>query len=208
MATSDRRSGRPPEAEREQRRTSALDAALAELTDRGYESMTMSAVAHRAGSSKESLYVWFGSKQGMVAELIERQSAATNAAVHAALDRDDVDPRTALTEIATKLLHLLLGETSVALNRAAMTSAELAAVLLEHGRHTTGPIIESYLARISAVASKPWPDPEEAFRLFYGLIVQDAQIRTLLGEAPPPQAERERRARAAVERLYALAEAR
>ena len=183
-----------------------MDAALAELVAAGYESMTMSAVARRAGSSKESLYVWFGSKRDLVAELIERQSAATNTAVRAALDRDDLDPRTALTEIATRLLHLLLGETSVALNRAAMTSPELAAVLLEHGRHTTGPIIESFLARVAATSSTPWPHPEEAFRLYYGLVVQDAQIRTLLGEAPPPVDEQERRARSAVEYFYAIVE--
>ena len=42
-------------------------------------------VAARAGSSKESLYVWFGSKEGLVAELIRRQSARTNTAVESAL---------------------------------------------------------------------------------------------------------------------------
>lgn len=43
-----RRRGRPPESERAQRRDEALDAALAEIRDVGYERVTMQAVARRA----------------------------------------------------------------------------------------------------------------------------------------------------------------
>jgi hypothetical protein len=48
-------------------------------------------------------------------------------------------------------------------------------------------------------------DPAEGFRLFYGLTIQDSQIRALLGEPPPNAAERSRMARSAVSRLIALA---
>lgn len=207
MVTTDgaRRPGRPPEAERAQRRSAALDAALAELCERGYESLTMAAVARRAGSSKESLYKWFGSKEDMVAELIRRQSAATNARVEAALRQEDVDPRDALTAIASNLLRLLVSDVSLALNRAAMASSDLAAVLLEHGRHTTGPIVERYLSHLAATGYLTIEDSAEAFGLFYGLAVQDTQIRALLGEAPPVGAELDGRARRAVNRFLVLA---
>lgn len=163
----------------------------------------MLGVARRAGSSKESLYAWFGNKQGMVAELIRRQSARTNTAVEAALAHDR-EPRDQLVAIATNLLDLLVGETSLALNRAATTSPELAAVLLRHGRHTTGPLIERYLATLAHAGVIDIDDPAEAFRLLYGLTIQDSQIRALLGETPPTRSERTRQATLAVDRFLTL----
>ena len=163
----------------------------------------MLAVARRAGSSKESLYAWFENKDGMVAELIRRQAARTNTAVAAALE-DDHEPREMLVAIATNLLDLLVGETSLALNRAAMSSPELAAVLRRDGRHTTGPLIERYLATLAKAHTIDMDDPAEAFCLLYGLVIQDTQIRALLGETPPTRAARARHATLAVDRFLAL----
>jgi AcrR family transcriptional regulator len=203
--TVERRRGRPPASEREQRRSEALAAALAEIQDHGFERLTMSAVAARAGSSKESLYTWFGSKQDMIAELIRAQSARTNAAVEAALTTRR-PAREVLTTIAEGLLTLLLGRTSLALNRAAMSSPALAAELLRHGRHTTGPLIERYLAELDRKGVITIASPADAFTLFYGLIIQDRQIRALLGETPPTSAQRRRAARAAVQHFLTLTE--
>ena len=61
----------------------------------------------------------------------------------------------------------------------------MAAILLQHGRHTTGPLIERYLARLHREGQMQMDDAAEAFRLFYGLTIQDSQIRALLGEPPP-----------------------
>jgi AcrR family transcriptional regulator len=199
-----RRRGRPPAAERARRRDAALDAALAEIRDLGFEQLTMSAVAARAGSSKESLYVWFDNKEGLVANLIRRQSARTNAAVEAALAAASRPPQEVLIGIATNLLNVLLSDTSLALNRAAMSSPALAAILLQHGRHTTGPLIERYLSQLHQDQVIQTGDAAEAFRLFYGLTIQDSQIRALLGERPPDAAERVRRAELAVSRFLSL----
>jgi AcrR family transcriptional regulator len=133
----------------------------------------MASVAERAGSSKETLYAWFGNKQGLFTALIQRQAEAANQAVAAALDhRGDADatqgssPAETLTRFAANLLLLLLGERSVAINRAAMAelgggtargTGELAAVLLAQGRHRTGPMAEAYLARWPTKAS--WTSP-------------------------------------------------
>jgi AcrR family transcriptional regulator len=197
------RRGRPPASERPLRRAAALDAARAELVESGYDAMTMQQVAQRAGSSKESLYKWFGSKQGLVAELIAEQSTSTNAAVKAALENDE-DSRTTLTLIATNLLELLVSPVSLALNRAAVTAPDVAADLLKLGRHTTGPLIETYLAKLHREGVLEVEHPAEAFRLLYGLVVQDTQIRALLGESPPSQAARNRQATTAVDRFWSL----
>jgi AcrR family transcriptional regulator len=199
-----RRRGRPPEAERGPRRDAALDAALREIADQGYERLTMSAVAARAGSSKESLYTWFGSKEGMVGALIRRQAAKTNAAVEAALGTDRA-PRDVLIGIAVNLLDVLLSDVSLALNRAAVSSPPLAAILLRHGRHTTGPLVERYLARLYRDGVLALDDAAEAFSMFYGLAIRDLQIRALLGEPVPNAAERSRVARAAVDHFLLIA---
>lgn len=199
------RRGRPPAAEREQRRAAALEAALAEIVEHGYAGLTMGGVAARAGSSKESLYIWFGSKPAMVAELIRRQSATTNEAVRRALaTADRTDPREMLVDVAGGLLALLTGPVSLALNRAAMSAPELAADLLLHGRHTTGPLVERYLAVLHGRGVVHAPDPAVAFGLLYGLVVQDWQIRALLGERPLSARRRIALVEAAVDRFLAL----
>ena len=206
------RRGRPPAGTSAAHRELVLDATFDLLVERGYQGTTMAAVAERAGSSKETLYAWFGSKQGLLAALLRRQAEAADQAVTAAFDGGPPaapDPAATLTAFATSLLRQLLGERSVALNRAAIadTGGELAAVLLAQGRHRTGPIVEAYLARLADGGQLRVDDPAEAFRLLFGLVVQDLQIRVLLGEPPPGPAALAALARVAVERFLALSAA-
>lgn len=181
------RRGRPRAGERAERRQRILDAALAELVERGFDQVTMLGVASRAGASKETLYNWFDSREGLFAALVIANADASVRAVERALDHD-APPEIVLTGFANGLLTLLTTEASIALNRAAMSSPDLAGVLLEHGRHRVGPIVEAYLARRADAGVLSIADPAEAFELLYGLIVRDTQIRVLLGESRPQAA--------------------
>jgi AcrR family transcriptional regulator len=197
------RRGRPRAGERAQRRDHVLDAALAELLERGYDAMTMQDVASRAGASKETLYAWFGSRTGLLQALIERSADNSAERVQAALD-DTADPQATLVGYATGLLMLLTGPGSVAINRAAMTSPDLAALLLRSGRHRIGPLVEQYLARLHDAGYLEIADPAAAFQLLYGLVIEDRQIRVLLGEAPPTPADAAAHAQTAVDRFLRL----
>ena len=197
------RRGRPRAGERAQRRDHVLDAALTELLERGYDAMTMQDVASRAGASKETLYAWFGSRTGLLQALIERSADTSAERVRAALD-DTEDPQATLVGYATGLLMLLTGPGSVAINRAAMTSPDLAALLLRSGRHRIGPLVEQYLARLHDAGYLEIPDPAAAFQLLYGLVIEDRQIRVLLGEAPPTVADAATHAETAVDRFLRL----
>ncbi|WP_410534713.1 TetR/AcrR family transcriptional regulator C-terminal domain-containing protein [Streptomyces sp. KL2] len=137
-------------------------------------------MAARADSSKESLYTWSGNRQGLLAALIERQAGSVDAAVVQAVDRPHDCARTTLAAIARNLLSLLVGDASTALNRAAMNSQELAALPLRHGRHTTGPLVASFLQRLADEGRLRIDGPENAFQLSYGPVVRDLQIRVLL----------------------------
>lgn len=194
------RRGRPRKEEQQQHRQRVIDAALAELVERGYERVTMLGIATRARASKETLYSWFGSREGLFAALIQDLADRTAERVQAALDGDN-DPIETLTVFATGLLTLLASEQSIALNRAAMNSPDLAEILLASGRHRVGPLVEQYVARLTDAGYFDITDPPEAFRLLYGLVIQDTQIRVLLGEPPPSKAVIATQAATAVDRF-------
>ncbi len=197
------RRGRPKIGEREQRRRRVLDAAFAELVEHGYEKTTMLGIAQRAGASKETLYSWFDNRDGLFSAMIEDNADHAATAIQAGLARD-AEPATTLTSFSVGLLTMLTGERSIALNRAAMSSPDLAAVLLASGRHRVGPLVERYLDRLNQSGFITIDDPAETFRLLYGLLLTDTQIRVLLGESPPTAAEVAERAAVAVDRFLLL----
>lgn len=201
--TTGSRRGRPRAGERAEREQRIVSAALAELIEHGYDQVTMSAIAARAGASKETLYNWFGSKEGLFAALIEANADQSARRVEDALDAD-ADARDTLVAYATGLLTLLTSAGSIALNRAAMSSPELAEVLLVNGRHRVGPLVETYLTRLDDAGVIAVDEPGTAFELLYGLVVRDAQIRVLLGEAPPSPAAVAERAATAVDQFLRL----
>mgnify|MGYP000745566191 CR=1 FL=1 len=113
---------------------------------------------------------------------------------------------TTLTAFGAGLLRLLTDPRSLALNRAAMTNPVLADELLTSGRHRVGPIVEQYLAAVSASGTLAVVDPSAAFETFYGLIIRDTQIRVLLGERGPSAAAIEDRAASGTDQFVALCE--
>jgi AcrR family transcriptional regulator len=80
---------RVPLQERSRRRVDAILDALALLLDeRGFEGVTTSAIAERAGIPIGSVYHFFPSKEGILAELASRKFQAVDAALAATLARD------------------------------------------------------------------------------------------------------------------------
>jgi hypothetical protein len=80
-----------------------------------------------------------------------------------------------------------------------MTAPDLARVLLEHGRFRTGALVERYLSGLMARGVIRTGDPAAVFRLLYGVIIEDRQIRALLGEPVPDDDVLAAHARRAVE---------
>lgn len=154
----------------------------------GYADATMQAVATEAHASKETLYSWFGDREALVTAVIRLNADESAISVTERLNQpvnNAHDARTTLVAYARGLLTLLCSPTSLALNRAAMTSTRLAAELLESGRHRVGPLVAAYLTQLHSAGYIVHSDGEEAFAVLFGLVVQDTQIRVLLGEAPP-----------------------
>lgn len=169
------------------------------LAERGYGGMSMLAVAKAAGASNETLYRWYGDKPGLVRAMI----AGNAAAVLARLEELAETPQPLAQELRTvgeALLDLLVGERSVALNRAAAADAsgDLGARLAEGGRETVMP-------RLAAMLARHRLQGEAAAEAFLALLLGDWPIRRVTAAMAMPDVEaREARIAAAVEQFTAL----
>jgi len=195
--------GRPKASEEGSKEATIIQAAFEELVEKGYEKTTMLAIAKRAGASKETLYNKFSNKEGLFTALIKFQAEKTVEGMTKALS-DTSDAKATLTTFAYNLLKLLLGEPSISLNRGAMSSPKLATLLLENGRYLAGPIAEDYLDKLANEGQLTIKDSGIAFQLLYGLVIQDLQIRVLLGETSPTDKVLKLHAQHAIENFWTL----
>jgi len=191
------------------RQQQVLTAALALLVE-GADRLTMTAVARRANCSKETLYKWFGDRDGLLTATVQWQAAKVRMPHVDRWHLDRAALRKSVEQFARDLLGTIVGEVSVTLNRLAISHAgaekpDLGSIVLENGplaiRRRLKPVLEAGRdARLLRFESS-----EEAYRTFFGLVVRDVQIRLLLGElmqVAPAQIERD--AQMATDRFFAL----
>jgi len=140
-------------------------------------------IARRASASKETLYAWFGDKRGLFEALIVRNARSVHAVLQHHLEGDE-DVERALIDFGQALLRLLLGDSAVAINRAAISEARsdpsLAQILSSAGREATLPIFIRYLERQRTCGTLRLESPSQAAEDFLGLLIGDTQIRRLL----------------------------
>ncbi len=192
---------------RDRRRDEILDAAVEVLAERGYRDASMLEIAKRASASKETLYAWFGDKQGLFEAVIRRNAETVQAVLQGHLE-SDAPPETALAEFGRALFALLLGDSAVAINRAAISEARaeprLAETLARAGRDATLPAFLRYLERQQEHGLLRLDmTAEEAAEVYLGLLLGDRQVRRLLGRIPAPS-KKEIEARAAAAATYFL----
>lgn len=171
------------------RQNAVLEEALRLLVDGGEKALTTSGVARAANCSKESLYKWFGDRDGLLSAMISYQASKVRTYERDGERLTSASLREHLALFGRDLLEVLAGDVSLALNRLAIgqTSREggkLGNLLLERGR---GQIDRRARALIDAgrrAGLLRFDDGEEAYRTLYGLIVSDLHVRLLLGERP------------------------
>jgi AcrR family transcriptional regulator len=169
-----------------ERQKDVLDAALALLVEAG-DTLTMTSVARRASCSKESLYKWFGDRDGLLTATVQWQASKVRA-VPVNPEAFDLASLTAgLQRFASDWLHVLCGTISVALNRVAVGHAgsdkhDLGVIVLENGPFAMARRLKPLLELGRDTALLRFDETDEAFRTFFGLVVRDVQIRLLLGD--------------------------
>lgn len=187
--------------EREKRIT---EAAYALLAENGYRATSMLNIAKRAKASNETLYRWYGNKQGLFKGLVEANAAHVAALLEAALV-DGKDPTQALAQAGPLLIELVTSEKAVALNRAAAADAAetgmLGRALAEAGRERIAPLIvrlldQAILARV--IRLNNGQQVRDAADTYISLLIGDLQVRRVTGaiEQLTPKQISERAAKA------------
>ncbi|MCQ2003831.1 TetR/AcrR family transcriptional regulator [Rhizobium sp. NRK18] len=169
------------------RQNEVLEAALHLLVAGGEKALTTSGLARAANCSKESLYKWFGDRDGLLSAMITHQAAKVRAYEPAGERLSTDDLRKHLLRFASDLLDVLHGDVSLALNRLAIgqtsrDGAKLGELLLERGRRQIDRRARALLDHGRRDGLLQFESGAEAYEALYGLIVADLHVRMLLGE--------------------------
>lgn len=192
-----------------ERQQAVLDAVLDILVEGG-DQLTMTAVARRASCSKETLYKWFGDRDGLLAATVRWQASKVRAGNYDQQKLDAEALHDSLEAFAANWLKVISSRTSVALNRVAVGHAgsgrsNLGRLVLDNGRFAIGERLKPLLEAGRAAGLLAFDDAEEAFRTFFGLVGRDVQIRLLLGDPLKLSAAAvEREAKHAVDQFFTL----
>ena len=175
------------EERRSQRQREIEAAAYALLEEKGYGGTSMIGIAKKARASNETLYNWYGDKQGLFSALVTRNATEVKEHLETRLDSDQ-DALSILRTFGPKLLNLLTSDRAVALNRAAAadSTGELGATLSKAGRETVFPLIEQVLLRAKQEHQLYFENSFVAVGLYLDLLVGDQQISRVIGRLPAP----------------------
>lgn len=182
------------------RQEEVLDAVLRLMVEEG-AGFSVAAVARAASCSKETLYKWFGDRDGLLTATVRHQASKVKMP---ALPREGLtlaSLEAALAGFAESWLAVITGEMSVALNRAAVSHAgsgksRLGEIVAQNGPDAMRRRLEPLFLAGRTAGLLAFDEPADAFRLFFGLVIADTQIRCLLGGgATPPEDHAARAAR-------------
>lgn len=183
-----------PTPKNEVRRVQILRATLRLLRNHG-SAITTAQIAAEAHCSKETLYNWFGDRDGIMLALAHEQARGMRAAMAERFASASGSLEQRLTSCATLLLDIMTGDAALAVNRVAMAQACAeqatlgAAVMADWHDQVAEPFINLFQEGNES-GELAVHSPVEAFENFVGLLVGDRQRRLLLGEdvRPDPSA--------------------
>ena len=171
------------------RQNAVLAVALNMLVEGGDKALTTAGLAKTANCSKESLYKWFGDRDGILAAIVTYQASKVRGVDERATPSTPEAFQTALTAFAEDLLAVLLSNTSLALNRLSIgqvrgEDAGLGAVLVDKGKRRIEARAIHLLSHGKRQRFIVFDDATATYSTLYGLIIGDAHIRALLGDDP------------------------
>ena len=145
-----------------------LDSSLKLLVS-NESAFTMDRVAREANCSKETLYNWFGDRDGLLVATVQWQASKVREPELDLARLDLARLERSLEAFAADLLSVLSGPISVALNRTAIAhavtnSAGLGEVVLENGRRAMGRRLKPVLEAGRKASMLDFKTSEEAFR--------------------------------------------
>ena len=166
----------------EERRIQIETAAFGLLSLKGYKATSMLEVAKRAKASNETLYKWYGNKQGLFLSMLERNAEASRKAIEESLT-NEAPLSEVLDGFGPLLLQTLTGQRTIVLTRAAAgdvhDTGTLGRTIAQAGRQTIVPL----LAKVIERSGQTTFGHEEAAEVYLDLLVGDAQMQRVIGVA-------------------------
>jgi len=197
------------EVQRDALRSRIIEATFGVLMREGYARASTREIAKQAKVSKRELYALFGSKQGILAAMVEGRAARMRLplALPAVEDRPALEE--ALVGFGVTLVRELCHPAVASLFRLAVAEAErspeLAHLIDARGRKPTRTALTEFIARAEAGGLIGGAAPVAIAAQFLGLLWGDLQMSLLMRLADMPEpSEMERRARAAASAVLAL----
>ena len=177
------RGGRPPADQIESRRTALLDAATAVFLESCFSGATTTAIAKKAGASKETLYALFPNKFQLFAALLARKASGLHEVI-GPLDPER-EPREELTRYGVGLVSMVALPDTQKLHRlviaGSIESPELGTMLWEAGPGRGFKILRTYLHEQKLRGILQVDDPDRAARMLMGMFAGELVLRTTLG---------------------------
>lgn len=173
-----------------ERQREVLSVVLDLMVEEG-DGFSMAKVARRAKCSKETLYNWFGDRDGLLTATVQWQASRVVMPVMQAEGLSREAFQNGLAEFAQSWLTVITGDISIALNRAAVSHAgsgktNLGAIVLFNGPFAMVKRLTPIFKIGQAAKLIQYGNEREAFKTFFGLVVGDVQIRALLGDTAKP----------------------
>lgn len=178
--------GRPKDMEK---RAAILDAATALFPSRGYDGVSVDAIAQLAGVSKLTVYSHFADKEALFsAALIE---CCAQLLPHQLFEPDPKLPvAEALFQIARAFIDLVMDERAISLHRVMISQAgqnrRLTEIFFRGGADTALREMESFLRQADANGSLRVVDPARAAEHFFCLLKGVRHLRVLVGLCEVP----------------------
>jgi len=181
--------GRPKDLEK---RAAILAAAQALFPTKGYDAVSMDAIAQAAGVSKLTLYSHFTDKDTLFGAAVEE--FCEHQLPHQAFElHPELSLREALLHIAKGFLVLTMDECAIQLFRImaaqAAQNTKLAEIFFQAGPRRTLKDMEMFLSQRCESGDLDIPNPSKAAEHFFVMLKGVRHMRALVGVAALPDAE-------------------
>lgn len=169
---------------RQERQAEIENVALEIMRERGFDKMSMLAVAKRAKASNETLYRWYGDKHGLVIALATRVMDGLVEQIRADIRRAPDDPRKALAQIAPTIIKATVQGPLTELDKAAATdrTGKLGEVIISHGRQVVIPLVQNIIQRGCDEGVFDLPSVADASMLFLASLTRDLRTRLIFNQ--------------------------
>ncbi len=185
------------------KRDAIIEAAAACFLANGFGATSMDKVAAAAGVAKQTLYHYFGNKNGLFEATLRH---VTGQITHVLSDHQPLDrgPAETLRRFGSEVLEITLRPQSVAFMRLLINEAgkhqEVIDSMVRQAIDGISDTLAAYLRRQAENGRLGVDDPKHASRMFLGMLTGELRLRALLGALPDMgPAAREKHLNAAVD---------